>query len=178
VSLTTTGTERWYYRHACPGFSYSNSLVYGSDNNLYSAGEGWMGSNVDFIVVSVTNDGDENWTYAYNGAGNYHDCAYSIDYGNDGYLYVGGYSTGIGTDRDFTVISLDPATGIEEGKVSSIKNRNFGATLFSGPLHVPEGKNCRVFDITGRVIALDKIKPGIYFIEIDGKITQKVVKVR
>lgn len=178
VSLTTTGTERWFYRHVCPGFSYSNSLVYGGDSNLYSAGEGWMGSNVDFIAVSVTNDGDENWTYAYNGAGNYHDCAYSLDYGNDGYLYIGGYSVGIGADRDFTVISLDPATGIEEGKVTSVKNRNFGATVFKGPLLLPKGKKCRIYDITGRVVMRDKIKPGVYFIEVDGHITGKVVKVR
>jgi len=43
---------------------------------------------------------------------------------------------------------------------------------------LPEGKECKVFDITGRVIIPDKMKPGIYFIEIDGQITQKVVKVR
>jgi len=43
---------------------------------------------------------------------------------------------------------------------------------------LPEGKKCRVFDITGRVMMSNKIKPGIYFIEIDGKITRKVVKVR
>lgn len=55
---------------------------------------------------------------------------------------------------------------------------NSGTTIFSGPLLLPEGKNCKVFDITGRVVMPDKIKPGIYFIEIDGKITQKVVKVR
>lgn len=54
----------------------------------------------------------------------------------------------------------------------------FTTTIFSGPLQLPEGKKCKVFDITGRVVAPDKIQPGIYFIEIDGQITQKVVKVR
>jgi hypothetical protein len=37
---------------------------------------------------------------------------------------------------------------------------------------------CKVFDITGRVVEPTKIQPGIYFIEVDGKITKKVIKVR
>ena len=52
------------------------------------------------------------------------------------------------------------------------------ATIFNGPLQLPEGKKCKVFDITGRVVEPSKIQTGIYFIEIDGVVTQKVVKVR
>lgn len=51
-------------------------------------------------------------------------------------------------------------------------------TIISGPLLLPAGKQCRVFDITGRIVTPDKMTPGIYFIEIEGKITKKVVKVR
>jgi hypothetical protein len=70
--------------------------------------------------------------------------------------------------------------GVEELAASkSVKNHNvIGATIFSGPLLLPEGRKCRVFDITGRVVVPDKIRPGVYFIEVDGKITNKVVKVR
>jgi len=67
----------------------------------------------------------------------------------------------------------------EEPYVDPVANhRAKGSTIFAGPLVLPEGKNCKVFDITGRVVIPQNIKPGIYFIEIDGKITQKVVKVR
>lgn len=52
-----------------------------------------------------------------------------------------------------------------------------GATLFSGPIHLPDDKSCRVFNITGQVVVPNRIKPGIYFIEIDGKIVQKIIKV-
>jgi len=51
-------------------------------------------------------------------------------------------------------------------------------TIFRGPLQLPEDKKCRVFDITGRVVESNRIQPGIYFIEIDGVVTQKVVKVK
>ena len=68
--------------------------------------------------------------------------------------------------------------GMSEKMAGSIKAQNFGPTIFRGPLQLPEGRKCRVFDITGRVVMPDKIRPGIYFVEIDGQIVQKVVKVR
>jgi len=72
-----------------------------------------------------------------------------------------------------------PQTGIIENEIISLSNdTEIFQTVLSGPLLLPEGKNCRVFDIAGRVVVPDRIKPGIYFIEVDGKITQKVIKIR
>lgn len=51
-------------------------------------------------------------------------------------------------------------------------------TIFRGPLQLPEGEKCKVFDVTGRVVEPTKIAPGIYFVEIDDKMVQKVIKVR
>jgi hypothetical protein len=81
-------------------------------------------------------------------------------------------------------VNFDPwlyyPLGIEEQPVtkSIASGRNLAATIFRGPLQLPEGKQYKVFDITGRVVEPDKIQPGIYFIEVDGIVTQKVVKVR
>lgn len=69
--------------------------------------------------------------------------------------------------------------GIAEKPVSkSINQCDIGATIVHGQLHLPEGRECKVFDITGRKVDPEKIKPGIYFIEIEGVVTQKVVKIR
>jgi len=57
-------------------------------------------------------------------------------------------------------------------------SKTIHATIFRGPLQLPEGKKCKVYDITGRIVESTKIQPGIYFIEVDGVVTQKVVKVR
>ena len=62
------------------------------------------------------------------------------------------------------------------GAVETYENLN--ATVFRGPLHLPEGKTCKVYDITGRAVEPTRIQSGIYFIEVDGVVTQKVVKVR
>jgi predicted outer membrane repeat protein len=84
-----------------------------------------------------------------------------------------------GTVTDIGAYWFDQ-TGIKEYSVVKKANENdfFGATIFSGPLHLPEGKTYKVLDVTGRVVTTQYMKPGIYFIEMDGKITQKVVKIR
>ncbi|MBA7636321.1 hypothetical protein ES703_43938 [subsurface metagenome] len=70
--------------------------------------------------------------------------------------------------------------GVEEKPIIKVveKHETFGATIFSGPLQLPEGKKCKVFDVTGRIVEPTSITRGIYFIEIDGVVTQKVVKIR
>lgn len=89
----------------------------------------------------------------------------------------GGLGDTVIGDVDFTPWLTGPV-GVQEDEVKEIKQRDYRATIIAGPLRLPEGKKCRVFDITGRVVAPDKIRPGIYFIEVDGVVIQKVVKVR
>ena len=75
---------------------------------------------------------------------------------------------------------FEDVPGVEEVAASKpIKSQNVvTATIFRGPLQLPKGKQCKVFDITGRVVEPEKIVPGIYFVEIEGEIAQKVVKIR
>lgn len=75
------------------------------------------------------------------------------------------------------LLKIETDTGIDEEN-ADVKMSDYGVTILSGPLLLSEGKNCRVFDITGSVVMPDRIKPGIYFIEIDGNITQKVIKIK
>jgi hypothetical protein len=105
-----------------------------------------------------------------------------------GYAYPWGcilYALVQGTPHDYIVGF--PAGWIDNENIRSVSEENKGsmakindtsATIFSGPLRLPEGKKCKVFDITGRVVEPERIQPGIYFIEVDGVVTQKVVKVR
>jgi YVTN family beta-propeller protein len=68
--------------------------------------------------------------------------------------------------------------GMEENSCVPVERDVITATLFSRPLQLSEDKKCRVCDITGRVVEPTNIAPGIYFLEVDNKIVQKVVKVR
>ena len=70
--------------------------------------------------------------------------------------------------------------GVEERPfVKPVENQaTIASTIFRGPLQLPVGRKCKVFDITGRVVEPTTITRGIYFIEIDNEIVQKVIKVR
>jgi hypothetical protein len=83
----------------------------------------------------------------------------------------------VGTNFDYATIKYFP-TGIEEQRFIRVDDNYIVSTIFSGPLILPEGIKCKVFDITGRVVEPTKITRGIYFVEIDNEVVQKVVKIR
>jgi uncharacterized delta-60 repeat protein len=181
INLTTAGDTNWVYLYNGPGNSddYSYSLVYGADDNIYAAGSSMgNGTSNDFTVISLTTAGETNWVYRYYGlVGDYGDFATSIVYGADSNIYIAGQSTGSGTGQDFIVISLSPDYGVKEEN-TIIRKNIYNATILCCPLILPYDIKCKVFDITGRMVMPDKIKPGVYFIQIDNKIIQKVVKVK
>jgi hypothetical protein len=83
-------------------------------------------------------------------------------------------------DYNKNVTATFEYVGITENPINENldPHRYFDATIFSRPLYLPEDKECKVFNITGRVVDPDKIQPGVYFMEIDNEIIQKVVKIR
>ncbi len=73
ISLTNTGSQRWIYQHNTSIGAYS--IVYGSDGNLYVAGNN--------VILSLNkNTGQVIWQYPVSGD------VYSIIYGSDGNLYA------------------------------------------------------------------------------------------
>jgi hypothetical protein len=105
ISVNNSGIERWDYvfNGAANGQDQANSIVYGSDGNIYAAGfvsDTGVGS--DFAVISVTNLGVERWVYLYDSTDI--DEAFDVAYGLDGNVYAAGDD-----GNDFVVISLDPS---------------------------------------------------------------------
>lgn len=161
--------------------------------------DGWAGSNVGLRVIDVSNPTDPqmigscyvNYVKAISIFSNYAFIATGeglkvIDVSLPSNPQEVGYYTATSTNGIYAVNSLVYMTSlglqIYENLLPGIEemttNNHFGATIFSGHLQLPEDKNCRVFDITGRVVLPQYIKPGVYFIEIDGKVTGKVIKIK
>jgi len=180
VKYDSSGVEQWVERYNGPGngWDYAYAIALDNSDNVYvTGGSEGSGTYGDYATVKYDSLGVEQWVERYNGPGNDYEEARAIALDNSGNVYVTGQSEGVGTNFDYATIKYFP-TGIEEQRFIRVDNSYLVSTIFSGPLLLPEGKKCKVFDITGRIVVPDKIQPGIYFIEIDGVVTQKVVKVK
>jgi hypothetical protein len=76
---------------------------------------------------------------------------------------------------------FDGVPGIAEHAQPTRPGHQLGATIISGPLHLPDNQNWQVFDITGRQVSPKNLQTGIYFLYLKTPtqtITRKVVKVK
>lgn len=133
------------------------------------------GTNGDVFLVRMAPGGDTLWSCRYGGGAN--DGGYSVEPTPDSGYIICGYTYSFGSgDCDAYIIRTEPEPGVTEGEGRVKKGRY--PTIITGPLRLPKDKSCRVFDLTGREVNPGLVKPGIYFIEIEGEICQKVIKVR
>jgi hypothetical protein len=139
---------------------------------------GWtssLGPSNDVYVIKIDTSGDTVWTATYGGIESA--AGFSVQQTSDGGYIVAGCKGPFGYE-DVYVIKLLSDAKIQEYKTLCVDTKELASTIFRGPLHLPAGKKCKVFDITGRVVEPTAITRGIYFIEIDDKMVQKVVKIR
>lgn len=68
--------------------------------------------------------------------------------------------------------------GIHENSMIPVNDRPIQATIIQGPIDLPDGTDVRMYDISGRLVRAAHMGPGIYFIETDGGITGKVIKIK
>ena len=197
VRYDASGAEQWVARYDGPAnFDKANAIVVDYLRNVYVTGmsEGNSGG-TEYATVKYDSLGVEQWVVRYNGLRYHLDCdktiaawhdgpgdpigdvATGIALDNAGNVLVTGFSLGSGSYYDYATIKYSP-TGIEESQLTQNKSNSLHATIFGGFLQLPKGKKCKIYDITGRVVELTKITRGIYFIEVEGVVTQKVVKVR
>ena len=148
------------------------SITETTDNGYIITGK----SGSDVYLLKIDANFDSVWTTTYGGS--QWEWGSSVRETADGGYIIVGSTTSFGAGSwDCYLIKTESEQAIYEQK-KYVAGNNISPTLLSGPLLLPEGVNCRVFDITGRTVVPEKIKPGIYFLEIDGVITQKVVKIR
>jgi hypothetical protein len=178
VKYDSLGVEQWVARYNGPGSDWdlANAIAVDAAGSVYVTGYSvGSGTSEDYATIKYDSLGVEQWVMRYDaGLG---DFAKDIAIGGEGNVFVTGKSWGPGNNDDYVTVKYS-ATAIQEDMATAVQEAYPCATIFSGPLRLPEGKRCRLFDITGRVVEPDKIAPGIYFVEIENKIVQKVVKIR
>ncbi|MBN2619656.1 hypothetical protein JXB22_01095 [candidate division WOR-3 bacterium] len=106
---------------------------------------------------------------------------FSVDMSNDGtYATACGkhiHANVSGRGGDIVEIGTD-IVGKKEAASVSCDHQFSGPTIFSGPLVFGSDKSCRIYDTSGREIHTIDPVPGIYFIEIDHTIREKIIKIR
>jgi len=160
IKYNPLGVEQWVARYNGPDSlgDYGYAIAISNSGNVCVTGWSYSAaSDADYATVVYDSTGIELWAERYNGPGN----------GNDE----------ASTHWDYATIKYS-STGVEENILTVVDQDEITTTIIRGPLLLPTGKKCRVYDITGRVVESDKIRPGIYFIELDGVVIQKVVKIR
>ena len=73
--------------------------------------------------------------------------------------------------------NIDQMIGVEEAEPEQIDDF-IVPSVVCGQLVLPEGKQYKIYDISGREVKPLQMGAGIYFIEVDGVITKKVVKIK
>jgi len=80
------------------------SIALDDSANAYVSGFVFRGGASDWVTIKYDTNGVEQWSQLYNGPGNSSDGTYAIAVDNNRIVVVAGYSTGNGTDYDYTTI--------------------------------------------------------------------------
>jgi hypothetical protein len=106
---------------------------------------------------------------------------FSVDISNDA-LYATACGKHIhanvsGRGGDIVQIGTD-IVGIKDKSYIYPDQRTIMPTIIRGPLPLAGARDYRIIDISGRTISTIDPAPGIYFVEIEGKIKAKIIKIR
>ena len=128
-------------------------------------------------LLKTDSQGDTLWTRTYGGYQTDH--SLSMDVTQDGCYLVAGYTASFGAgNNDFYLVKTEPDFGVEEHGVGSLPMREISTTICRGLPDVPADVDYVVYDLNGRKRFPHSLIPGMYFIEIEGRVAGKFMIVR
>jgi hypothetical protein len=140
----------------------------------------------DMDVLGTSDQGDAVYWYSNSNTVPITWTRYTVASGFDGAWPV--HAADLDDDDDIDVLSCatyaDDIAWFESDLTGVAEEHEMHAgkgcvtSVICGPLVLPQDRTYRLFDISGREADVRKLSPGIYFVEIEGQVVQKVVKVR
>lgn len=158
---------------------FGNICVSGYSQNIVTGN--------DWVTIKYNPMGDTCWVAIFDNNAHLDDETHAITTDDSGYVYVTGYSMGIGSLRDYFTVKY------YQGGLSAVLQTNAGEFIEHQPVIFPNpAKNLinvispmpvKLFDVTGKLITTlkpgsNKIKnlaKGIYFTNINKKLGKIVV---
>jgi hypothetical protein len=178
LKLDAMGDTQWTntfgYIHHDRGYSVAPT----SDGGYIVAGSrGCFEDISDLWVIRTDSQGDTMWTKTLGGGND--EVGYSVQQTSDGGYIICGYTSSNGAgNRDVWLIKLAPETYIKEKKELVAARYELGPSIVRGPLLLPGDSKCQIFDITGRKVDVSRMIPGVYYILEEGKVVQKIIKIK
>ena len=110
IKYSPAGVQQWRAVYNGPGgVDVPNSITIDGSNNTYVTGASkGTDSYYHCATVKYNSSGVEQWVQRYNGGGNGDDEGLKAVF-KDGFVYVGGYAQGVGTNRDYLTIKYNAA---------------------------------------------------------------------
>lgn len=179
IKLDINGDSLWVKQYGDTGDEEGGSVFQTTDGGYIICGySNSYETNYDAVyLIRADSLGAIIWTKTVGGIDT-ENRGSSIQIIEKGEYILTGYSYSNFYLRDLFLVRLGSPPGVSEDNTTSITSYNYGATIISGPLIMPADKKCRVYDITGRTVDANKLASGIYFLEIEGQVEQKIIKVR
>ncbi len=112
IKYAPNGDTLWVRSYNGPGNSsdFAITLAVDDSGNVHVSGfSPNTGVGYDYATIKYDSNGDTLWVRRYNGTGNSHDYVSKLVIDDSGNVYVAGYSTGISSDFDYTLIKYSPS---------------------------------------------------------------------
>ncbi|RKX69016.1 hypothetical protein DRP53_09420 [candidate division WOR-3 bacterium] len=178
IKTDANGDTLWTKTFGGLGDDVGYSVQQTTDGGYIIAGytDSYGAGGYDVYLIKIDANGDTLWTKTFGGLGD--DGGRAVQQTTDGGYIIAGWTESFGAGSyDIYLIKTEPEIGVEEGPNTPLRHPH-GPTIITGPLQLTGCKKWKVFDVSGREIKPERIKPGIYFIEVEGRIERKVVKIR
>jgi hypothetical protein len=109
------GNQQWRRRYDGYGQNdFAEDMAIDDDGNVYVTGYGYgANSDLNYITLKYSNNGNLLWASTYNGIGGGHDRVYEIVLDDHDDVCVTGYSYGTGTETDFATVKYNGDNGDE-----------------------------------------------------------------
>jgi uncharacterized delta-60 repeat protein len=133
IKYNSDGQEQWVARYNGPtnDADGGNAIAIDGSGNVIVTGTsvGTTFPDYDFATIKYNSAGQQQWVARYNGPAGDRDEAAHITVDRVDNVYVTGYSTGLGTDYDYTTIKYSPS-GEEQWVARYNGTGNFGDVAY------------------------------------------------
>jgi hypothetical protein len=174
IRTNSVGDTVWTRECAAGVYDEGRSVIETSDSCYIIVGETFVPVEDNLYLVKIDASGNTMWSTT---LGTGEESGSAIQQTSDnGYIIIG--TTNRYSTSDVWLLKTEPDMGIVESECVVFKPQEQGATIVGGPLRLSQNKDIRVFDVNGRQVYSLNPAPGIYFIESEGEIISKVIKIR